>query len=155
MRTLRNLFLGLVLASPGVVMAGHYYFEDVTLVEQPVVGQLGELGIATTEELLDVVKTAQGRDLIERETALSGDDVRQLARTVELLQVDGVGPKAARLLMESGVTSVEDLASREGADLLERLIATNAEKQITGVDPDITVVDHWISKAQSATVHIE
>lgn len=152
---IRSLVFVLVLALPSVVWAGHYDMEDADLVEASTLQQLAEIGIANTEELLDVVKTSKGREMIVQKTDLDKQQVQDLARTVELLQVRGVGPKAARLLKESGVVSVSDLAGREGQDLLERLILTNQEQQITGIDPDLVVVTDWITRARDVPVRIE
>lgn len=142
------LCLGLAV---GQAQASHYDLADIDLVEADGVEKLAALGIDDTRQLLERLLTAEGR----QDTALAlGVDVARvtvLAQHLELMQITGIGPRAARLLHTAGIKSAADLAKADPAKLLEQLVAVNAEHQFTGVDPDNEVVSDWVAKASSVT----
>lgn len=127
--------------------ASHYDLADIDIVDKAVVEKLAAIGVDDTKALLERLVTEEGRKDTAAATGMDEAQIADLARHLELMQITGVGPKAARLLVASGVESVQALAKAESATLLEKLIATNAEHQFTGVDPDTEVVEDWIAKA--------
>lgn len=157
-----SLFVALLL-SYGVLavldasdaQASRYDLVDVELVAPEAQSKIIESGITDTMALLEAVVTAEGRAELATLTGLPEEDVNRLARTLEFMQIKGIGPKAALLLLESGVGSVEVLAKMHPNELLEKVTETNLTQQITGVDPDMAVVEDWIDKAANASIVLQ
>lgn len=145
----------LVLLVPQFASASEYDLEDVDLVSPEMVQSLNTEGVRTTLDLLKQLLTSEQRSAFAARAQLDETSVKELAIRLELMQLAGIGAKAAALLNAAGVTSCVDLASRDAATLLELLLATNAEKAITGKDPDQLVVADWIEKAKTASIHLE
>ncbi len=72
----------------------------------------------------------------------------------EFLQIEGVGPKAFDLLRASGVADIGDLARRDAAALLAEIEVVNAVEQITGVNPDVDLVHHWVLAASEVPIRV-
>ncbi len=134
--------------------ASHYDIADVDILPAAVQSKVIADGIDTTEVLLSKLMTPADRKAFAAKYAMDADAVDKLAHKVELMQIIGVGPKAADLLMLSGVKNVKGLAAADPNTLLEALLATNREHAITGVQPDMTVVKDWIAKAKRITKHL-
>ena len=77
-----------------------------------------------------------------------------LAHDCELLQITGVGPRAARLLRAAGVLGIEDLSSREPGDLLARLNEMNKNLDYTSKQPTLDLVVYWIEQANKAPLRL-
>jgi len=135
--------------------ASHYDLVDVELIAPEAQAKLIESGILDTKALLDVVVTSEGREAIAKVSGLQRDEVDDLAQVLEFMQIVGIGPKAARLLIAAGTPSVAALAKSTPNELLERLTTANLALQITGVDPDMAVVVDWIDKAGHASVALQ
>ena len=86
---------------------------------------------------------------------LDAANVELIAHKLELMQVVGIGPKAASLLILSDIGNLKALAQATPETLLDVLVRVNRENNITGVQPDLTVVRDWIQKAQKIANHIE
>ena len=134
--------------------ASHYDIADVDILPAAVQSKVIADGIDTTEVLLSKLMTPADRKAFAAKYAMDADAVDKLAHKIELMQIIGVGPKAADLLMLAGVKSVKGLAAADPNTLLEALLAANREHAITGVQPDMTVVKDWISKAKRITKHL-
>lgn len=149
------LFAVCLLATPNHARAGHYYLEDTEIVPEQAKAELMGLGIQTTEQLLKRVLSTSDRGDLAKRTSLSEEEITVLAHTIELMQIDGIGPRAANLLRASGIKSVADLATRDSSKLLEVVLTTNTAQQITGINPDKMVLDDWIEKAKKAPHHVK
>lgn len=135
--------------------ASHYDLIDIKIVSEDVRTKLAAEGIEDTQTLLARVLTEKSRQEIEKITGMKEGEVRELARMLELMQVTGIGPKAARLLILSGVTSIGDLAQRVPADLLPDVLDANAKHAVTGIDPDEAILADWIAKAGKVPMAVE
>jgi predicted flap endonuclease-1-like 5' DNA nuclease len=71
------------------------------------------------------------------------------------MQIDGVGPKAARLLRAAGVSSVKDLSAKDPASLLNQIVEANARGRHTDVNPDLDIVEDWVERAKAAQHHVQ
>lgn len=134
--------------------ASHYDIADVELLPAAVQTKLIADGMETTEDLLGRLLTASDRKAFSQKYGVSDKDTNALAHKLELMQIIGVGPKAAELLTLAGVKNVKGLASADANELLEALLAANRAHSITGVQPDMTVVKDWISKAKKVSKHL-
>ena len=134
--------------------ASHYDIADIDIVPASVQSKVLADGIDTTEILLSRLMTPSDRKSFATRFSMDLDAVNKLAHKLELMQIIGVGPKAADLLLLAGVKNIKGLAAADPNTLLEALLAANREHAITGVQPDMTVVKDWIARAQKITNHL-
>lgn len=144
-----TLFLG---ASPA--RSSHYRLSLLELFEEAQLEALQAAEMVSTEDYLRRALTRADRQALSEATGISELEVLVFARLFELLQIEGVGPRAARLLRAGGVVSVEDLASRDAQALLERLVTVNAVEQLTGINPTVENLTAWIEGAQNVPYHV-
>ena len=153
-RFIIGTLLGLFIYVPSA-MASHYDLADIDLVPEAVVSQLAKDKIENTEDLFAILMKKQDRKAFSKKYGMAQADVDDLAHKLELMQIVGVGPKAAKLLQLAGVDSLKTLTESKPDVLLDVLLRVNREHAITGVQPDLTVVRDWISKGKKIANHIE
>ena len=153
---MRSLLLALLLlpAMAAPAAASDYLLSDVALVSEVAQTRLAESGVTNTRGLLEALVTPAQRSAMLPMLELNAGETLALARQLELLQLEGVGPKASQLLTAAGVTSVADLAKRDPASLLRPLAAANEARAIAGVNPAIEHVTQWVEAAGKATIHL-
>jgi len=110
--------------------------------------QLREIGVPTTNALLEMGSTPKGRDEIAERSGISGKLVLEWVNHVDLFRIDGVGEEYADLLEESGVDTVPELAQRKPGNLYEKMVAVNAEKKLVRRLPAETQVEDWVAQAK-------
>lgn len=117
---MRSLLLALLLvpALAPPASASDYILSDVSLVSDVAQTRLAESGVTNTRGLLEALLTPSLRTAMLPMLELSAAETLALARQLELLQLEGVGPKASQLLIAAGVTSAADLAKRDPVSLL-------------------------------------
>ena len=135
--------------------ASHYDLPDIDLLPDSVVLQLAQDKIDNTEELFARLVKKSEREVFAKKYSMNPADVDALAHKLELMQIVGVGPKAASLLMLAGVNNLNALSQADPNALLDALLRVNREQNITGVQPDLTVVRDWIAKSQKIANRIE
>lgn len=144
--------LGVLLVTAAPAAASHYFLTDVDFLAEPELDAFRTFGFQTTEDLLRGLTTAESRAQLSFSTGVPVERLQELTRMCDLLQVPGIGPRAARLLMASGVTSAVDLAGRDPAALLAEVETVNAVEQLTGVNPSIEHVRDWVAGAGLVTL---
>ena len=161
MRTivLKWIGLGLALLVAGSVglssaEASHYRLSVLEKFDAETLEQLHALGVITTEDFLVQALDRESRQALAEQAGLSELEVLVFARLCELLQIEGVGPRAAGLLRAAGVVSVADLASRDPVELTEQLVVVNAVEQHTGVNPAVENCVDWIQRAAEVPYHV-
>lgn len=154
---MKKLFLTALFLFIGVptAYASHYDLYDIDLVPESVVDQLVTAKISNTEQLLANLIKKTDRAAFAKKYAIPEADVDKLARKLELMQVVGIGPKAAELLVLAGVKGLKQLSGSNENELLETLQAVNREHNITGVQPDLTVVRDWIAKSKKIANYLQ
>ncbi len=68
---------------------------------------------------------------------------------VDLFRIKGVGSEYADLLEAAGVDTVVELATRNPANLYQRLVSTNMEKRLVRKVPVPSQVENWIEQAKT------
>ena len=144
------LFLGIPSA-----LASHYDLLDIDLVPEAITIQLVNNKIQNTEQLFAVLMKKSDRAEFAKKYNMPEVDVEVLARKLELMQIVGVGPKAAELLRLAGIKSLKALSEANETELLDTLQRVNREKNITGVQPDQVVVHDWIEKSKKVIHHLQ
>ena len=147
-------FFALFFAVPSAYDS-HYDLADIDIVPAETVQKLSQNKIQNTEQLLAALQKKTDRRDFAKNYGIAPDAVEVLAHKLELMQVVGIGPKAASLLILSDVANLNALAGAVPETLLDVLLRVNRENNITGVQPDLTVVSDWIQKAQKIANRIE
>jgi len=135
--------------------ASHYRIALLEVFDEQKVEALIEVGIVTTEDFLINGLTRAQRQQLSEQSGISELEVLVFARLCELLQIEGVGPRAAQLLRAAGIVSVSDLAGRDPTELTQQLGAVNAVEQLTGITPAVENVEAWISDAALVPYHLD
>ncbi|MBR4984806.1 MAG: DUF4332 domain-containing protein [Proteobacteria bacterium] len=138
-----------------VAQASHYDLLDIDIISSDLTDKLVAAKIENTEDLFSMLVTKAGREDFSKKYNMPVAEVEKLGRKLELMQIVGVGPKAAALLQLSGITSLKMLTESKPEELLEVLLRVNREFAITGVQPDLTVVRDWIEKSKKVVNHME
>lgn len=110
--------------------------------------KLAAANIATTDDLLKLCCTGDGRRAVAMKTGLSESQLLEWANRADLMRVKGIGSEFADLLEAAGVDTVKELAVRNGANLATKLKELNAQKKLTRATPSEKVVEKWISQAK-------
>lgn len=148
-------FLTATMAGVRPAEASHYFLTDVDFLSPVAAEAFERFGYRDTEVLLRNLLTPAARRAVADSTGLSEAELVGLAQVCELLQVRGIGPKAARLLLSSGVQGPLDLATRRADELLAVVQSENAVGRWTQVDPHLEIVEQWIRDAADAPYVVE
>ena len=111
-------------------------------------GKLREIGVPTTQALLEMGATPNGREEIAGRANISGKLILEWVNHVDLFRIDGVGEEYADLLEEAGVDTVPELAQRNPTNLYEKMVAVNLEKNLVRRLPAASQVEKWVKQAK-------
>jgi len=134
---------------PRLVFSSHYELDQIDLVEGDILEKLSAMKILTTEDLFYHTNTPKKRAKLAKVLKVPSEKVLFWAQFCDLLRIEGIGPKVARVLLHCGIRSSKDLARYDAKQLQERIIKANREVELLGKIPDIDTLNHWISQAKS------
>ena len=117
--------------------------------------KLTDVGIRTTEALLEEGKTPRGRQKIADETGISGKLILKWINRVDLFRITGIGEEYADLLEMAGVDTVPELAQRNPENLYRTISEVNAEKKLVRQLPGQNQVQQWVAQAKELPRVIE
>lgn len=106
-------------------------------------------GIRTTDALLEAGATPKGRKELEEKTGIQHNLILEWVNHVDLWRIKGVAEEYSDLLEEAGVDTVPELAQRNPANLYEKLVAVNQEKQLVRRLPTPKQVADWVEQAKA------
>jgi predicted flap endonuclease-1-like 5' DNA nuclease len=89
------------------------------------------LGISTTQALLERGASPQGRQEVAEMSGISEKLILEWVNRADLFRVKGVGEEYSDLLENAGVDTVVELAQRNAANLFEKMVAVNQQKNGT------------------------
>jgi predicted flap endonuclease-1-like 5' DNA nuclease len=133
---------------PAVASASHYDLASIDLVDETTMTRMASLGIATTEDLWRAAAPGRQAKNLSRRLNVGSAQVRAWRAFTDLLRLDGVGPKVARVLTAGGLVDLKAIARQEPASLAARILEVNQEVEILGKTPDTDTVRAWIEQAQ-------
>ena len=131
-------------------LAKFYY--DLAYIEGigPVYAEkLKAIGIDTPRALLEKGASSRGRVDIAAASGISDKLILKWVNHVDLYRIKGVGSEYADLLEAAGVDTVVELATRNPANLYQRLVSTNMEKRLVRKVPFPSQVESWIEQAKT------
>ncbi len=112
-------------------------------------GKLQELGITTTQELLEKGATPASRQDIAAKTGISEKLILEWVNHADLFRIRGIGEEYADLLEAAGVDTVPELAQRNPENLYEKLVAVNQAKGLVRRLPPLSAVKDWVEQAKT------
>jgi predicted flap endonuclease-1-like 5' DNA nuclease len=121
---------------------------DVEGIGEAYAKKLGDAGITTIEMLLEQGSEPKGRKAIGEKTGISDKLILEWLNRADLARISGVGSEYADLLELAGVDTVPELAQRVPANLHEKMVAINAEKEVVRKLPALSQVEKWIEEAK-------
>lgn len=106
------------------------------------------VGVNTIQDFYEKGASAAGRTDLAESTGISGKLILEWINHVDLYRIKGVGSEYADLLEEAGVDTVVELATRNPANLFEKMVAVNAEKKLVRRVPVQSQVEDWVYQAK-------
>jgi predicted flap endonuclease-1-like 5' DNA nuclease len=110
--------------------------------------KLKEMGISSTDTLLERGATSRGRKEIAERSGISEKVVLRWINHTDFFRIKGVSGEYAELLEASGVDTIPELAQRNSESLTRRIIETNEEKKLVRKLPSQNQVTGWIEQAK-------
>ena len=117
--------------------------------------KLVSYGIASTEKLLELCGTKQGRVQAAEKTGISEKLILEWVNLADLFRISGVGEQYSDLLEEAGVDTVAELAQRNPENLLNKMIEVNKEKNLVNRTPWQRSVNDWVKQAKELPRMVE
>ncbi len=110
--------------------------------------KLGEVGVYTTADLLDVGGSRRGREQLVESTGISATLLLGWVNRADLMRVPGVGEEYSDLLEAAGVDTVKELRNRNPENLHTAMSEKNAERKLVRRLPSQAEVTAWIMAAK-------
>lgn len=110
--------------------------------------KLFEIGLVTTEALLNKGATPEGRRAIEEQTGIDHEKILDWVNRADLFRIKGVAEEYSDLLEASGVDTVPELAQRNPVNLLNKMAEVNSEKRLVRRLPTQREVSNWVEHAK-------
>lgn len=117
--------------------------------------KLAAAGIRTTNALLKQGASKKGRQTLAADTGISEKLILTWVNHADLYRIKGVGSEYADLLEAAGVDTVPELAQRNAANLLQKMVETNDAKKLVRRTPVLSQVEGWVTQAKSLPRVIE
>ena len=122
---------------------------DIEGIGEVYAGKLVEAGVPTTEALLEVGATPQGREALAQRTGIGHGLILKWVNRADLFRVKGIGEQYSDLLAAAGVETVLELAQRVPEHLHQRLVETNEAKRLVRHVPSLEHVAEWVEQART------
>ncbi|MEM5868137.1 MAG: DUF4332 domain-containing protein [Candidatus Aenigmatarchaeota archaeon] len=117
--------------------------------------KLMEVGIKTTDDLLNVGGTRKGRRELAEKTGISEKLILEWVNLADLFRIKGIGEEYSDLLEEAGVDTVVELSKRDPENLHAKILEVNEEKKLVRKPPTLEQVKNWIEQAKKLPRKVE
>ena len=139
-----SVVFSLFLAAPS--LASDYPLFNV--MDSASADKLASKKIFTTDDLLRRTGTPLERKKLAQQTGISRGKITQWARLCDLLRIQGVGLKMARLLTRVEVKTVRELRAEQPLALHKKALAANKKKEVTKTPPTAEQLFNWIEQSK-------
>ena len=116
--------------------------------------KMKNIGIRTTEKLLETAKSVKGRQMLAEKTEIDQAQLLRVANLIDRMRIKGVGQEYAELLEAVGVVTVKELRYRNPARLAEAMVQANAKRKLVRILPSEHTIERWIDHAKKLPVKI-
>lgn len=111
--------------------------------------KLQAVGISTVEALLKAGATPEGRkEIAAKIDVVDKDKILSWVNFADLYRFKGIASEYSLLLEVAGVDTIVELSKRVPANLHQKLVDTNVEKQLVCRDPSLKEVETWVEQAK-------
>lgn len=110
--------------------------------------KLAGAGVKTVNGLLKAGETPALRKELAEKSGLTAHQILEWVNHADLFRIKGIGEEYSDLLEEAGVDTVVELATRNAANLLEKMALVNAEKNLVRRLPTLGMVTDWVEMAK-------
>ena len=133
---------------PALASASHYDIASSGLVDDATATVLASAGINTTADML--LKTATPKEVkaVARKAGVSIGVVGGWRDFCDLLRLDGVGPKVARVMTLAGVRNLKELVKFTPVEMAGKIKDANKSSSILGKLPESDNLQAWIDQAK-------
>jgi predicted flap endonuclease-1-like 5' DNA nuclease len=125
-----------------------YKVEDIEGIGPAYAAILSEVGITTTEELLDAAATRKGRAELAEKTSISEKLILKWANRADLMRVPGIGEEYSDLLEAAGVDTVKELRRRIPENLHDAMLKANEQNKLVRRPPHLSEVKAWVEASK-------
>lgn len=110
--------------------------------------RLFEIGLVTTEALLNKGATPEGRREIAEKTGIDHERILDWVNRADLFRIKGVAEEYSDLLEAAGIDTVPELAQRNPVNLLNKLTEINTTERLVRRLPTQREVSNWVEHAK-------
>jgi predicted flap endonuclease-1-like 5' DNA nuclease len=137
-------------------LAGHYRIADVPdVIPAKYHKKLAKAGVTDTAQLYALAAPSKTRRKLASKARISARKLRAWARFLDLMQINGIGPKMVHLLNAAGVNDLKQLQQANATELQEKMRLANRGARYSEIVPGAAVVKGWIKLAQRVTSRLE
>lgn len=130
--------------------AGHYFLKDLNdVVPAKYHAALERQGITNSKQLYEAAAPSRARRTLARKTRVSKKLLRQWATFIDLMQINGIGPKMVRLLNGAGVPNLKQFKKSDPVQLVEKMRLANRGAKYSEIIPGVAVVKAWLKQART------
>ena len=105
-------------------------------------------GATSVERYLQLCKTKHDRHEFAKKSGIEESLILKWANYADLIRIDGIGGKYARLLEAGGVDTVPELSNRNAKNLYQKLAEVNKGETFTKRLPTEEMIKDWIDEAK-------
>jgi PAS domain S-box-containing protein len=117
----------------------------------PVYAQkLLEVGVKTTDDLLNQGKSRKGREELVEKTGISSLLILKWANMADLMRIHGIGEEYSELLERAGVDTVKELRNRNPNNLYQAMVNANESLKLVRRLPKLSDVEGWVREAKES-----
>jgi hypothetical protein len=136
--------------------ASHYRIADVPDVIQKEYHQrLSAHGVQDTRALYSLIAGKSARRGFAKKSKIMYATLTKWATFIDLMRVDGIGPKMVRLLHASSVKNLRSFRTESAESLQPRMRKANRGGKYSEVIPGVEVIRGWLVAAQSIPLLLE
>lgn len=126
-----------------------YSVKDLKDLSDSFAAKLKEIGVGTTEDLLEKAGSASGRKQLAEEIGAVPQQLLTWVNEADLMRIPGVAEGFSQLLEAAGVDTVKELATRNAENLTAKIAEVNEQLKLTGRVPNQETVAGWIEQAKT------
>lgn len=132
-----------------------YKIEQIEGIGEVYAAKLAEVGIKTTENLLEQCANPAGRKKVEEATGISHKLILKWTNHADLFRINGIASQFAELLEAAGVDTVKEFRHRVPANLQPKLVEVNEAKNLCNRVPAVSELEKMIAQAKELEPLIE
>ena len=117
--------------------------------------RLRRSGIRTTDALLGRAATREDRRELAERISLSEPELLEFALRIDLMRIKGIGARYVDLLNAAGVSTPEELGSRDPETLHAMIVQVNQRRSVVRRLPSLDRVRAWVVEAQTFQPAVE